>query len=238
MDVQGIEIDDVRVELAKVNCADHGLHDCVHLGSVLDRDLLAQLGTFDVITLVDVIEHVLDVPQTLRNVVDVLNPGGVALLEIPNRHSLQFVAHDGHFNLFGITLLSRPDAIEYHKTFFGFAYDVGDYFDLEYYTGELARLGCTCEVIRSPLVASRAFDEAGPLYEAMKRSHAAYQSVTAHRLSPALRDTIHDAVAQYGAELIQERARADAVFEERVRFETRYLTDFWTVVVRKGPDRC
>ena len=83
----------------------------------------------------------LDVPKALQNIVCLLRPGGMLALEIPNKDSLFFVASDGHFNLFGITLLPRPEAIEYHRKFFPFEYDVGYYHPLDFYETELKRLG-------------------------------------------------------------------------------------------------
>jgi SAM-dependent methyltransferase len=233
LDVQGIEIDDVRVELARANCADHGLHGCVHQGSVLDSNLLSRLGKFDVITLVDVIEHVLDVPKTLLHVVDLLNTGGVVLFEIPNKYSLEFVAHDGHFNLFGITLLSRPDAMEYHKAFFGFEYDVGEYFDLEFYTDQLGRMGCKSALIASPLHPMRTFDDFGSLQQAMRRSYAEYLSSTATTISPALHDKIRAAITRYETCLAEDTTPAETEFQRREVFQTKYLTDFWTVVAHR-----
>ncbi len=147
LEVCGIEIDPQRIELANANCLDFNLSDCIFPISILETDLKVRLGTFDVITCIDVIEHVLDVPKAIANMVELLNPEGILFLEIPNKHSLYFVARDGHFELFGITLLPRPAAIEYHRSFFDFTYDVGDYFPQEYYRDEFARHECQFEVL-------------------------------------------------------------------------------------------
>ena len=77
MDVCGVEIDPIRVELSRANCRDHGLADCVFDMSILEEGLPERLGRFDVISCGDVIEHVLDVEGALRNIAELLAPGGI-----------------------------------------------------------------------------------------------------------------------------------------------------------------
>lgn len=57
----------------------------VTLGTLPHADLT---GPFDVVTLVDVIEHVEDPVDLLRNATRLLRPGGVGLLVTPDVHSL------------------------------------------------------------------------------------------------------------------------------------------------------
>ena len=117
-DVFGIDVSENLVAYSKANCLDHDLHDRVRVGDILDEKLVADLGKFDVITCLDVIEHVPDAKQTMDHMVSLLKPGGMLLLEIPNKHFLEFVGSDGHFCFFGITLLPRPLAMKYHGTFY------------------------------------------------------------------------------------------------------------------------
>ncbi len=133
LEVVGIEIDPERIEFAEANTKDHGLSDCVFKHNILLGNIQNRLGSFDIITCSDVIEHVLDVPKTISNMVGLLNPGGILVLKIPNKNSINFVGSDGHFRLFGITLLKREDAMRYFSKFFNFEYDVGYYFDKTYH---------------------------------------------------------------------------------------------------------
>lgn len=234
MEVRGIEIDAQRIGLANANCLDQNLSNCVLQASILDDDLVSRLGTFDVISLVDVIEHVLDVPKTLRNTVELLSPGGILVLEIPNKHSLNFVAHDGHFGLFGITLLQRPDAIEYHKTFFGFDYEVGDYYDLDYYQHQLEELGCACSLLTSPLHPPRRLGKIGSLLLAMLRSYIEYRGKDRPSLSPRLNRKIQTQLAKYLSILVQDFTCLVVHPRGIGLFQNKYLTDFWTLMAQKS----
>lgn len=147
-EVTGIEVDVERLRLAEANCRDLGLIERVHLASIMDRERIASLGRFDVITMIDVIEHVDDAERAVRHVLELLAPGGVLLMQIPNQDALDAVARDGHFNLFGITQLARGDAERLHQLLFEFPYDVGDYHPLRRYRAWLEEGGCRVERIR------------------------------------------------------------------------------------------
>ena len=63
-------------------------------------------------------------------------------MEIPNARSVGQVMKDGHYGLFGITLLSRPDAIRYFcESGYNGEYDVGQFHRLEEYAGFLNENG-------------------------------------------------------------------------------------------------
>lgn len=239
LEVQGVEIDPIRVELAVANCADNGLHSCAHQRDILADGAIDDLGTFDIITLVDVIEHVLDVPGTLTRVARLLNPGGIAFLEIPNKFDLQAVAHDGHFDLFGITLLPRPLAIEYHRTFFAFDYDVGDYYETDYYMGLLKKLGCTTTVISSLHHQAHDLEQAAPLHKAMLEAYATYREQTASQVSTPVDQAIRQALEvyeeQYNNALASVSVSDDpSIDQRRAAFQLKYLTDFWTLLAVKA----
>lgn len=149
--VTGIEIDPVRIGLATANLKAFPNRSTLTEDNVLDRHWVAEAGRFDVVTCIDVIEHVADVAQTLKNIDALLAPGGTAFLEIPNKDCLSFVLADGHFSLFGITQLPRWAAVRYHAHHFGFEYDVGDYYDSSYYTRIATSLNLSAQLTLSPL---------------------------------------------------------------------------------------
>jgi 2-polyprenyl-3-methyl-5-hydroxy-6-metoxy-1,4-benzoquinol methylase len=176
MEVYGIDVDQQRIGFAKINCEDYHIRAGVYSLSILEEHIEDRLGTFDVITCTDVIEHVLDVPKALENMAHLLKPGGVLALEIPNKDSLFFVASDGHFNLFGITLLPRPEAIEYHGKSFSFEYDVGYYQSLGFYETELKNIGLQPQTISSPLHPMREIQEMDQLIPQVIRSYIKFLS--------------------------------------------------------------
>lgn len=234
-EVRGLEIDPGLVELARANFADHGLRDPVVLGSILDDALVRELGTFDAMTCIDVIEHVQDVSGALRNMVSMLRPGGVLLLEIPNKDSLPFVAKDGHFNLFGITQLRRPWAERYYRVFFDANYGhMGEYYPLRTYLDALETLGCSARVIPSPVHVEREIGAVGGLLRHhLWPAYRAFLRQGARRVPPPLAVALHGAVARYLAGLGVRWAAVRAGRLDPGQFRARYLIEFWTVLARK-----
>lgn len=132
--VFGMEIDDRLVNICRLNLQENGLNP----ESVIRYDICQPLPgklkkKFDVITCTDVLEHVLDVPSTINNIIALAAYGSYIYLEIPNRYHVNNVLSDPHFGLFGITLLDRDDAMEYFNMEMKGEYLVGDYYNLEYF---------------------------------------------------------------------------------------------------------
>ncbi|HMZ07545.1 MAG TPA: class I SAM-dependent methyltransferase [Anaerolineales bacterium] len=143
LDVYGFELDASLVALSKANLADYGIPtERATVGDVLDDGFLKQLGTFDVITCNDVIEHVDNVDLAIKNMTNMLNPSGILILQIPNKDYVESISHDSHYNVFGITLLRHAEAEQYHKMAFGDAYTVGEYYEFEHYRDQLTQYGC------------------------------------------------------------------------------------------------
>ena len=69
LDVFGFDVDQERVQLARFNLQDFRIPEPKAVyGDLLDPAFVATLGKFDIITMIDVIEHVLDVPKALETV--------------------------------------------------------------------------------------------------------------------------------------------------------------------------
>ncbi|MBE0672473.1 MAG: methyltransferase domain-containing protein [Anaerolineales bacterium] len=79
-DVLGIELSDTRAYYAKTR---HGLE--VVKRTIEDKYWLAFHGTFDVVTLWDVIEHVNYPLATLKSAAEMLKSGGILLIDTPCR---------------------------------------------------------------------------------------------------------------------------------------------------------
>lgn len=147
--VMGIEIDPVLIEIGKANLADAGLD-----ARILQRDatrieqLVELVNRFDIITCNDVIEHV-DNPRALvENISLLLRRGGSAYLEIPNRNHPKFVLEDGHYMLFGITLLDHQEAELYYKTLRPHGiYNTQFYLELDQYESLFNRFGLSLSML-------------------------------------------------------------------------------------------
>lgn len=235
LEVKGIEIDPIRIELAEANCRDHSLRDCVLEASILDDDLLEELGTFDVITCNDVIEHVSDASKAIQNMVQLLNPAGVLFMEIPNRDSLNFIASDGHFQLFGITLLDRQEAISYHRAKFDFEYDVGEYYPLEFYCSRLVDEGCEPRLLPPSDATSIRFGESARHATKALRAYVGFALDRRASVPHYVRPKLHRRFLSYFIKFLLDVLPAVVNRRQRELYRLKYSTDFWSLLaVKRG----
>ena len=214
----GIEIDPIRMDLAWENLEDFRIAAPILRQDALDPDLPDRLGRFDFISVSDVVEHVLDAKQLFRNLGLLLAPGGLLYVQIPNFESIEFVAADGHFGLFGITLLPREDAIEYHRRRFQFDYDVGDYYSLDECSHLFEEARLHLQLIPSLYHPARAMTDLESLLATLAEARRRFTET-----DPALHEEIVNAYADYLERLQSDRTRlAESVFRNR------YLRNFWT----------
>jgi 2-polyprenyl-3-methyl-5-hydroxy-6-metoxy-1,4-benzoquinol methylase len=225
-DVTGIDLDEHLLRLARANFRDHEMEAPLLRADVTVREDVAELGTFDLITANDVLEHVENPEETIRNLEHLLRPGGAAYLEIPNRHFPDFVRQDGHYQLFGITLLEREDARRYYALHApGTPYGVGHYLDLEEYLGMLDRAGLKAELVRDPEEGD-AVSRAVSVAREIRRDAPALLAAVPEPMRP----TIADKVEAYCDRLEKTPRRG---WNARSDFLLRYGTAFWRILARK-----
>ena len=138
----GLDIDPSLLKLAQCNLRDQNGPQI----TLLERDISrldddSELGLFDIITCINVLEHVEDLSSTLSNICRLLKPNGWLYLILPNARSVSEVKSDGHFGLFGITLLSHEQAKVYYQSHNEGPYGVGEFYDLDTYVRELRNIG-------------------------------------------------------------------------------------------------
>jgi len=80
---KGCEVHGIERDPSAAREAAHRLRR-VHVRSVESADALAEVGTFDVILFLDVLEHIYDPWSVLRGAHDALRPGGQILTVVPN----------------------------------------------------------------------------------------------------------------------------------------------------------
>ena len=156
-DAYGLELDPGLLGLARANLADHpGLSCTLLTGDILQPEVAQSLGQFDIITCDNVIEHVERASRLVETIAHMLRPGGVCVMGIPNPFSYLEVLHDGHYALFGLTLLDREQAIAYfvdagHTD----PYGVGEYtFTLNDYAEMFDQQGLTCALLNGQVYSS------------------------------------------------------------------------------------
>ena len=148
-EVFGIDIDERLLKLAQGNINDNRINADIRKMSVLDKNLLKSIGKFDIITCMDVIEHVEDPLQAIVRLTELLNPGGLLVMAIPNAFYVGHLKADGHFNLPGITLLPKLMAEKYHDEVFHCNYTMGHYHLLSWYFYHLTNNYITPKLMNS-----------------------------------------------------------------------------------------
>jgi MoaA/NifB/PqqE/SkfB family radical SAM enzyme/SAM-dependent methyltransferase len=144
----GIEIGDCPSRVGQHRLRDLGLQVDWHQGDLCDQEFIRRLGTFDVIVCQDVLEHVLDTSRAITNLCALLRNGGVLFVQVPNKYAAEYILADHHYALFGISLLSRAQAIEYWRLPYAQArvdYTVGYLRSEKYYRQAFARQRVTLE---------------------------------------------------------------------------------------------
>jgi len=137
----GIDIDDRLLDLAHINKEDHPEGSIELLKrDIMDWEQISLLGEFDVITCDNVIEHV-EIPERLiLHFKRLLAGGGFIYLTIPNGFSLGQVRKDGHYGLFGISLLDAWDATLYVRHALSHeSYGISFYYAFEQYRDLFSR---------------------------------------------------------------------------------------------------
>jgi len=104
--VVSMDIDPNHLKLAKARCDEHHIRTDMLLGDGCNMPFKSNM--FEVIVCENVIEHVLQPEQFVKEISRVMTDNGILYLSAPNRLSPFEIFRDQHFNLFGVVLLPRP----------------------------------------------------------------------------------------------------------------------------------
>lgn len=228
-EVSGIDVDATLLDLARRNFRDQALDAPLFLKDATSPDDMAEFrGRFDIVTCNDVIEHVLDPSSLVHNIAGVLHRDGIAYLEIPNRYFPGFVRQDGHYQLFGITLLERPEAQRYYEHYFTeIPYRTGHYLTLDQYDRMFRLAGLRLTVLEQTYEGG--LDE-GAILEAVAKLRANAGSGL-EQVPHELREQVREALSHYLHEVETSLPETEA---KRDSFVLRYGVSFWKLIVRKS----
>lgn len=237
-EVVGIDVNPVSPEYCSALLADYGFEASVSLRDITSPGDVAGIGTFDIITCNDVIEHV-ECPDTaMRHMASLLNREGLLYLEIPNKFSASFIEADGHFKIFGITLLPKWMADRYCAHLFpSLKYDVR-YRGLTYYTNVLTSLGLDCQVLHRMPEAYRDRIEAvrRSLQESRRHAHAGLTGVP-HDIARNVRErvtVVSDIFERRYRECMESAGHDPERHESLARnLILTFGENFWTVIATK-----
>jgi len=224
----GLEIDPNLAEFARLNI-EHISNARVMCSDFVTEDPAA-LGSFDLIFCTDVIEHVSNPDRALEVAASLLRASGLLVLQIPNRNSVRQVLSDGHFCLFGSTLLSRQEGRELKRQIQGWDdpyHHMGELMPLAYYTSRLRQHGLTVHVAESDIESSA--DVLTMFGDCCKRLA---ESQSDSRLSWFTRRELAQAFSEYGKSLFESYSSAMQT-GELDSFFLRYAAPTWAVTARR-----
>jgi len=233
----GIDINEGFLSLAADNARDQRLPVVLLQRDVTKAEEVHDLGRFDIVTCNDIIEHVADVPATFRNLSILLRPEGLLYMEIPNARSVGQVLKDGHYGLFGISLLPRCDAMRYYlESGCMDEYGVGYFHRLSDYEAFLSENG-----IRLHERGAISDDDLVGRVEYVRSALPAVRTALEKRLrepglSPESQRALHREVSAYLRETEAGLARYEQMREADLRRMTGrelvqdYATEFWQLI--------
>jgi SAM-dependent methyltransferase len=114
-----LDADIDRMMLAQKACEESGLRNAILICAYGEQMPFAP-GTFDLISAVEVLEHVTSQEQFLRSIHRTLKAGGSLYLTTPNRHSL---GREPHVMLWGVGFLPRRWMNSYVRFRIGLPYE-------------------------------------------------------------------------------------------------------------------
>lgn len=221
--VAGVDVDQTLLRLAARNLEDCGVDAPLICADATGGDRLPELkGNIDIITCNDVIEHVPNPLALLENVSRLLRRGGIAYFEIPNGRFTRFVMRDGHYQLFGITLLDYEHARQYFKLTRTGMYDTYSYLTIEQYRRLFRRAGLRFDLINAGEVELNV--------EAVMHDVAVLRDSSTELLGvpEPLRPVVAERLRDYCDE-IEKRTRARRTAGQ---FLNDYGKSFWRVIAR------
>jgi 2-polyprenyl-3-methyl-5-hydroxy-6-metoxy-1,4-benzoquinol methylase len=229
-DVTGIEISERFGSLGRLNLEASGYAVDTRMGDFLSDEILAGERQFDLITCTDVIEHVMDPEAGLRKICRLLKPGGTAYVAYPTKLSIPYVRADGHFQLFGLTLLDYFRARAAYIMYTEWPeYEVSDFYEPEWYL-HIARLaGVEAELVYdSSLPAPDVPGEIAALYE----TFAEWTKSGSGKLDPLMRHEITLELAKYSARMFQEYSEHIA-HHSIDQFSRKWIDPLTRILIRK-----
>jgi 2-polyprenyl-3-methyl-5-hydroxy-6-metoxy-1,4-benzoquinol methylase len=233
----GIEFDARLLLLAKKLAAERHLSHRVTFYNcdITKYDEAYTLGSFDLITCIDVLEHVLDPEAAITSLVKLMGENSVLKVDVPNMYSFQLINCDPHHHLFGNTLLSRNDAMKVFENEFpgNKRYTVGYLYPLEWYLDKFKKKGVSVEVMDKVVS-----DEAGVLRtqsEMFRLSDALMEKVRAENWPNWRKDLIANAVRKVISQVKMDASGLASGNLTSVQFQLRYSVPVYHLKCIKAP---
>ena len=220
-DVCGFDINEELLELASYNFRDNNIYNNTMVKDVtLESDINDYLNTFDIITCNDVIEHVCNPEITIKHISMMLRENGLIYMEIPNKFYPEFVLKDGHYSIFGITLLSKTDSDKYYSFLYpDRSYDVQYYLSSEQYKELFDKYNLDFKILDESYLS---YDESS-IYNKILELQNNFSELV-ENVSVEVRSIVEDELKNYINDAINIKQHSNDAFK------TKYGTAFWKIV--------
>jgi 2-polyprenyl-3-methyl-5-hydroxy-6-metoxy-1,4-benzoquinol methylase len=229
--VVGIDIDPQLLDLARLQLADHHVRAQIVEADITHDGVGDRFGRFDVVLCNDVIEHVVDPALCAANLASVLKRGGKVFLEIPNGSAVDFMHRDGHYGLFGITLLGRQQAELWWRLHFSDRYGVEHYAPLSYYLGIFSSAGISLRLLSTMVDLERRLVEVAESFDLLERELASFDRPEEPGLTAAIRKRGYEEIGRFRQ--LRSRFEESTIAAERAILLTEILSTygmtFWTL---------
>lgn len=229
--VVGVDVDSTLIDLARLQLADHHVSAELALEDITSEGVVDRWGTFDIVLCNDVIEHVVDPLRCARNLASVMKKGGKIFLEIPNGSAVDFMRKDGHYGLFGLTLLGRSEAERWWHLHYHDVYGVEHYAPLSYYLGIFSASGISLRLLTAVGNPEKRMAEIAEAFDRLEDELALLENPAAAGLVASIRLRGGEEIGRFR----QLRARlesSDVAAERSILVDeilATYGTTFWTL---------
>jgi hypothetical protein len=178
-----------------------------------------------------VIEHVVDPLRCARNLASVMKRGGKVFLEIPNGTAVDFMRRDGHYGLFGLTLLGRSAAERWWRLHYHDVYGVEHYAPLSYYLGIFSVAGISLRLLTTIEKPEKRIAEIAEAFDRLEEELGALEKEEAPELAEAIRRRGGEEIGRF-RQLRFRLESSDVAAERSILVDeilSTYGMTFWTL---------
>lgn len=229
--VVGVDINSKLIDLARLQLDDHHVSGELAIEDITSDGVADRWGRFDIVLCNDVIEHVVDPLRCARNLASVMKRGGKVFLEIPNGSAVDFMRKDGHYGLFGLTLLGRAEAERWWRLHYHDIYGVEHYAPLSYYLGIFSASGISLRLLTRIDDPDKMLGEIGESFDRLEEELASLKRDDAPELAEAIRQRGGEETVRFRQ--LRARVESSDVPAERSILTNEILTTygmtFWTL---------
>jgi 2-polyprenyl-3-methyl-5-hydroxy-6-metoxy-1,4-benzoquinol methylase len=229
--VVGVDIDSKLIDLARLQLDDHHVSGELAVEDITSEGVADRWGRFDIVLCNDVIEHVVDPRRCAQNLATVMKQGGKVFLEIPNGNAVDFMRRDGHYGLFGLTLLGRSEAERWWRLHFHDVYGVEHYAPLSYYLGIFSSAGIALRLLTVVEDPEKRVAEVGEAFDHLEEVLTSLEKAEAPELAETIRNRGREEIRRFRH--LRTRLDASEIAAERAILAEEILSTygmtFWTL---------